>query len=368
MPCDEGKTILIVEDDSDLRETIEEILSDEFVVLSAADGREALAIMEKKRPDLVLSDVGMPRLSGFEMLEAMRAAKETESVPVIILSAKGDRENIRRGMELGADDYIPKPFRTDELLAAVQSRLSRQSAFRRPMYDLQETLSLSLPHEFRTPLNGILGFGSLIQDMAKDPAPIDREELSEFASQVVTSGTRLLHLVEKFTFHARLLATSHAGNGDVESHERSAPGWTSAISEQATAMASQLCRCEDLTVDIVAADIGVETTYISHLVGELLENAFIYSEPGRPVLVRGAVAGDTYRISVSDHGRGMTPRQVENIGPYVQFNRKYHEQQGLGLGLATVSQITHLHGGTMSIRSEPGEGTIVEVELPLARD
>jgi signal transduction histidine kinase len=361
-------SILVVEDDPDLRETIVEILGDEFRVSSACDGREALSALNSSLPDLVLSDVGMPHVSGFEMLETMRAAKEMQSLPVIMLSAKGDRESIRRGMELGADDYIPKPFRTEELLGAIRSRLSRQSALERPMSELRETLSLALPHEFRTPLNGILGFASLIQDIAASDAPVDKRELSEFADHIVGSGTRLLHLVEKFTFHARLLTAAHT-NADYRSQAmQSEPGWTSAIREQVVSTAAEFGRSQDVSLDMAEAPVTVEAVYLSHLVGELLENALAFSESGSAVSVRGWNAGERYVITVQDSGRGMSAEQVATIGPYVQFDRKTHEQQGLGLGLAIVSQLARLHDGIMRIDSTPGEGTTVEVSLPVAAE
>lgn len=363
MTTHDPATILVVEDDLALRETISEILSDEYSIYSAADGQEALDVIEQTLPDLVLSDIGMPRLSGFDMLQAVRMRRETESLPVIMLSARGDRDSIRRCMELGADDYIPKPFRADEVLAAVRSRLSRQSVMRRPINELQETLSLSLPHEFRTPLNGIIGFAGLIEDLAQDPGPVDKAELAEFASQISVSGTRLLHLVEKFTFHARVLTRSHMEHGSAEGV--AAAGWSSAAEEQARELACQLDRQDDLSIDLETAEVAIDSSYLSHVIGELLENAFAYSEHGSTVTLSGAAADGWYHLAVADVGRGMSREQIANIGPYVQFDRKTHEQQGLGLGLATVSQIVHLYGGELDVESVPNGGTTVRLALPL---
>lgn len=363
MPSADSATILVVEDDANLREIISEILSEEYSINTAADGQEALDVIEQTLPDLVLSDIGMPRLSGFDMLQAVRMRRETESLPVIMLSARGDRDSIRRCMELGADDYIPKPFRADEVLGAVRSRLSRQHVMRRPINELQETLSLSLPHEFRTPLNGILGFAGLIEDLAHDDAPVDKGELGEFASQITTSGMKLLHLVEKFTFHARVLTKCHMEQGTA--HGVTATGWDSAAAEQARSLARQLEREDDLSIDLEGATVAIDSSYLSHVIGELLENAFAYSESGSTVTLRGASADGWYHLIVADVGRGMSREQIANIGPYVQFDRKTHEQQGLGLGLATVSQIVHHYGGELDVESVPNGGTTVRVSLPL---
>lgn len=365
---DETSTILVVEDDPSLRESISEILAEYYEILSAEDGKAALDIIEQTLPDLILSDIGMPRLSGFDMLETVRGRRETASLPVIMLSARGDRESVRHCMELGADDYIPKPFKAEEVLRAVRSRLSRQDVLRRPIDELQETLSLSLPHEFRTPLNGVLGFAGLIEDLAAAPEPIDKAELAEFAGQINASGTRLLRLVEKFTFHARVLTKAYSEQGTSPKDPVSAKGWTSAAVEQARSIASRVDRGEDLSVSFVSADVAIDTGFLAHVVGELLENALAYSDPGSLVMVTGEVVDGHYHIVVADSGRGMSKEQVANIGPYVQFDRKIHEQQGLGLGLATVCQIVRLYHGDMNIESMPNAGTTVRVSFPLARE
>jgi putative two-component system response regulator len=120
------ETLLVVEDNRPMRLGLRDILEQAgFVVLTAADGSEALAQMSQTRPDLILSDIAMPVMDGFAFFQEVRAKPEWVSIPFIFLTARGEREDIMRGKELGADDYLTKPFTPDELLTAVRARLDR---------------------------------------------------------------------------------------------------------------------------------------------------------------------------------------------------------------------------------------------------
>src|SRR6185436_12034896 len=125
-------------------------------------------------PDLILCDINMPNLDGYETLKAMREDEATSFIPFIFLSGATDKITIRKGMELGADDYLTKPFTPKELMAAVNTRLEKQAELQRlsdrKLNELRGNLTLALPHELRTPLNGILGLANLmIDDYAQMP-------------------------------------------------------------------------------------------------------------------------------------------------------------------------------------------------------
>ena len=119
-------TLLIVEDNADLRDGLKDILSFEgFNVLLAGNGLEALAVMHNLRPDLIISDISMPEMDGFAFYEAVRALPEGVTIPFIFLTARGEREDVQHGRNLGAEDYLIKPVMRDELINAIQSRLQR---------------------------------------------------------------------------------------------------------------------------------------------------------------------------------------------------------------------------------------------------
>lgn len=120
------KTILVIEDDSQTRENLATMLEMEgYQPVQAPNGLEGLALARRERPALVLCDVSMPELDGYAVLEALRADPETADLPFIFLTAKGERRDLRRGMNLGADDYLAKPATATELLGAIAARLAR---------------------------------------------------------------------------------------------------------------------------------------------------------------------------------------------------------------------------------------------------
>jgi len=121
------KTILLIEDQPDMRENIATILSMEgYEVLQAPDGRQGLALAREDKPDLILCDVMMPEMDGHEVLQSLRQEPSIAGTPFIFLTARGEKQDLREGMNLGADDYLTKPATADDLLGAITARLERE--------------------------------------------------------------------------------------------------------------------------------------------------------------------------------------------------------------------------------------------------
>jgi two-component system alkaline phosphatase synthesis response regulator PhoP len=127
---EKGRKILVIEDEQGIRQTTREILELEgYQVLTAENGKQGLQLAQTEIPDLVLCDIRMPQLNGHQVLQALRENKALQMIPFIFLTAKADRDDLRQGMDLGADDYLTKPFDIEELLNAVASRLERQAIY-----------------------------------------------------------------------------------------------------------------------------------------------------------------------------------------------------------------------------------------------
>src|SRR5258708_4226966 len=160
-------TILAIEDDPAILENILETLeTDNFTTLGAENGRVGVEKARQHLPDLIVSDIMMPELDGYDVLLNLRGDPATASIPFIFLTARTDRAAVRQGMEFGADDYLTKPFTPSELLAAVTARLERQIAIvseqKKKMEEMRSSLAFMLPHELRTPLTGILGDSEML--------------------------------------------------------------------------------------------------------------------------------------------------------------------------------------------------------------
>src|SRR5664279_2255839 len=189
------KKILVIDDEEWLREMIQLALQQRgFQVIEAANG-----------PDGILCDINMGKVDGYLTLSSLRNEAPTAAIPFILMTGLADNAGMRHGMELGADDYLPKPFTTDALYAAVDARLKKSQALReeaeKKLADLRGNLSLMLPHEMRTPLNGILAFGEIL---AAEAATLPVQEVAEMGQVIHDSGKRLEHLIENFLIYAQI--------------------------------------------------------------------------------------------------------------------------------------------------------------------
>jgi DNA-binding response OmpR family regulator len=198
--------ILLVEDEASIRENLREMLEAEgFQVREASDGLQGAIAIQEDLPDLVVCDVMMPGLDGFQLLEKIRSDESTHHVPFLFLTARADRSSLRKGMEMGAEDYLTKPFSRAELLGAVRTRLARSenlaATYRRQLGSLRDTLSRGLPHELLTPLNGILGLSGILMEEFET---VQREEMLDIARGISDSGEILHRLVRRFLGYAEL--------------------------------------------------------------------------------------------------------------------------------------------------------------------
>jgi signal transduction histidine kinase len=359
--------ILVIDDEEWLREMVRMALTRKgYEVLEASDGAIGIETARRVLPDLILCDVNMEKVDGYLALSALRNEPSTASIPFILMTGLADHAGMRHGMELGADDYLPKPFTLESLYAAVETRLRKAQALReaaeQKLADLRDNISLMLPHELRTPLNGIIAYGELL---AQEAATMPPAEIAEMGQVIYHSGRRLERLVENFLVYAQLEILS----GDpqkVAALRKSRTNAAAAIIEEcARSQASAANRLDDLSLELVPdVVVPMAEDSLRRIVTELVQNAFKFSAPGSTVRVR--LCSDERRaiLSVLDQGRGFSTEHITRIGAYMQFDRRVHEQQGLGLGLTIAKHLAELHGGTLTIDSERGAITEITLALP----
>jgi two-component system, sensor histidine kinase and response regulator len=358
--------ILVIEDETTVRENLLELLdAEDFNVIGAENGRLGVQLAQREIPDLIICDVMMPELDGHDVIKTLRQDRLTATIPFIFLTAKSDKTDFREGMELGADDYLTKPFTRADLLGAIATRIEKQVAINcqseKKLNDLRSSITLSLPHELRTPLNGILGFSELLLEECEVLEP---QEVREMAEGINKSGKRLLRLIQNFLLYAELelIATDPQRIKMLESNTSVFP--TNGITTLITQRAQQANREADLKLDLHPCTVKVAETKLWKIVEELVDNAFKFSLDGTPVYVTSTFVNNAFTLSVIDQGRGMTAAQISEVGAYKQFERKLYEQQGSGLGLIIAKRLAQLHGGELTIQSKPGESTTVQVILP----
>lgn len=363
--------ILVIEDNDSVRENLLELLDAEgYEPLEAKDGVEGVRLARQENPDLIICDILMPHLDGYGVWASLAREPETAIIPFIYLTAKTERSDLRRGMELGADDYITKPFTRDELLNAIHTRLEKSATLRnyyqKKLSNLRSEISQGLPHELLTPLSVVLGFSELL---VQNPNSLKKEQVLEIARNINRSAEKLLHSIQLYLLFADLEGiTSDPDRLRLILDGSVSSAWL-AITEIARVKAIEDGREADVRFEIADAQLQISEIYLQKMIEELLENAFQLSTPGTAIDLKGEVDQqmNLYQLSVTDRGRGLTDEQIKLVMITHLYDRIVFPGQTVNLGLAMVKRLVEIHGGTMNLKSEPGKMTTVNVTLPLYR-
>jgi two-component system, sensor histidine kinase and response regulator len=361
--------ILVIEDEDAVRENILELLSEEgYSVIEAPNGEDGIQKVWQEHPELVICDIMMPDLDGYGVLAKVRQDSRLSSIPFLFLTARVGRDDMRRGMGLGADDYITKPFTRQELLQAIETRLGRiqklEALAQQKLVEVNQKIRSNLPHELLAPLSMTLNYAELLEEKA---GQLTRDEQRGLARDIRHSTERLIRQVENYLLFAELdtiLADPKQVQKYLQMPKLDVREILAGIAEQ---KAHEANRGLDLEVEVEPGFVAVSETHLLKMVEELLDNAFRYSRKGSSVMVVGTVirAKGTYRILISDQGCGTSAERISSINGLGQFAQSKSPQDGIGLGLFLVKRLVELYHGNLRLISLPGQGTQSEIQLPL---
>ncbi len=354
--------ILVIEDEEDIREVLRQMLEiNGHTVLAAASGEEGLELAAKQ-PDLILCDIGLPGMDGYQVITAIRQRRDGADLPFIFLTARATRDDQRLGMKLGADDYVTKPFTEREIMDAIEARIRRHLPLRERIEQLLQErsreMSAEWSHELLTPLTAVMGGLDLIEADGGSVSPAELKGLLGLIRSGAERQQRLSHKLIRFFELER-----------IRSGPRQQPAWECAadgpIALASARIAEQEDRKDDLRLQVEPGRVALSADVLGNAVAELVENALRFSPKGSPVDVSGRRVGGAYRIEVSDCGEGMTAEQMKTVGPFTQFGRQHREQQGLGIGLAIARAVAEIGGGRLDLMAgRGGRGLTVALDLP----
>ncbi|HXW04974.1 MAG TPA: ATP-binding protein [Vicinamibacterales bacterium] len=358
--------VLVADDNADMRDYLRRVLSPHWRVTAVADGLAALERVRADRPDLILTDVMMPGLDGFALLQAVRADAEVAQIPVVMLSARAGEEARVEGLHAGADDYIVKPFSARELVARIEAQLLRarvsaaEAAGRRAAEAAsraKDEFIAMLGHELRNPLSPILAALQLMElrgsgEYQRERAVIERQV------------RHLIRLVDDLLDMSRITR----GKIDLNRSRVTAREVVTRAVEMAGPLLDQ--RGHALHIDVApGAVLFGDATRLAQVFSNLLNNAAKFTDAGGRIDVRGRVEQDRYVITVTDSGMGIPAALLPHVfDMFVQGGQSIDRTGGgLGLGLALVRTLVSLHGGTVEAHSAgEGLGSTFTVRLPLA--
>jgi DNA-binding response OmpR family regulator/two-component sensor histidine kinase len=356
------KKIFLVEDEKQLVVNISLLLRSEgYDVMSANDGLEAMHKLNEFTPDLIISDIMMPYLNGYELFQRIKQNPKINYIPFLFLTAKSDITSIRQGMNLGADDYIIKPFSSDDLLRAIKTRLEKSNLINEQIDEIRDSISKYVPHELRTPLVAILGYSQLVLN---ESTSLSKEEIIEMVERINFGAKRLHTRIEKFL----QLTDLEPVNKDIWHGEEDTTIIDNSMIIQIIEEHHLLKdRDKDFEVTLEPAKIKIPRRCLISVLNEILENATKFSDPGKSIIVNGLERENVYLLEIEDKGNGMSESDIDKIGAFKQFNREILQQEGNGLGLIFVKRVMKIVNGDIKISSQLNKFTKVSITIPLIR-
>ncbi|MDX2163312.1 MAG: response regulator [bacterium] len=366
--------ILIIEDERALMEDLIAILQyANYDAEGAGGGEIGLQTAVEWKPDLILCDIMMPGMDGFEVLTRLRHDEKTSGIPFIMLTARGDRDSMRRGMDLGADDYLTKPFSAAEMLSAVEARLKRyteltDTSLQGQLEATKQQLARMVTHELRTPL---ISINMVLDVLSRQIDHLERQELAEMIETIRGGSQRLTHRVEQLVYLTQIDA-GLLNAAVLRDHGVCVPLWDILMSS--INLARRFAYSQQPGVTLETEDLNPEATVICNppalkqALAELISNALKFSPANGMVKISQAMARGRVWVTITDQGEGIPEAAVkEALRPFAQINRERSEQQGIGMGLALAHAIIKAHGGELEIGAMIGHGTKVTLMLPFAQ-
>jgi signal transduction histidine kinase len=339
-----------------------------YAVTPATSGAEALKGIRVRVPDLVLLDLMMPEMDGLEVCRRLKADPLTQAIPVIFLTASNEMEHLVKGFEIGAVDYVTKPFNPPELLARVRTHLELKHArdtivrygqeLRRLNEEKNEFMGIAA-HDLRSPLNAVKGYSEMVLE---DPA-IGGDN-SGLLKRIHDAATRMAEMVQN------LLDVNRIERGEMQlklAPTDLGPALTSVVEIQrphATAK-QQTIHLEGESIPVVAL---LDPSITVQVLENLVSNAVKYSPPGKNIFVRLKKQPSLARIEVQDEGPGLSAEDLKKLfGKFARLSAKpTGGEQSTGLGLSIVKKMVEAMNGKVWCESELGRGATFIVEFPNA--
>ncbi|GAB4522103.1 MAG: hypothetical protein OHK0046_34260 [Anaerolineae bacterium] len=369
--------ILIIDDEAPLRDEVADWLEFEgYEVITAENGRIGLEKAVSHSPDLIVCDIAMPELDGYAVLLEVRSDPRLNFIPFIFLTASSNYDAVRQGMNLGADDYLAKPFKRTDLLKAIHSRLRKHDEQQETVQTQLEAVSRAFveekekrllksrlvamfSHDFRNPLTSILSSSELLKNY-EDQLSIERKK--QHFERIGGSVRLLLQMLDD------MLAIAEMEHGHLEYRPQPVDIATfvrDTIEEFRLIYGDQYTFAFEQSF---SDSIDSDPRLLRHMLNNLLSNAIKYSPKGSTVTLCLLRTGDRLELHIIDHGVGISEADQAHL--FEPFYRAEHSknQKGTGLGLTIVREAVTLCGGEIRVISQLGKGATFIVTLPLGQE
>lgn len=348
--------ILIVDDAVDTVELLKKRLRFEgYDTAEAYDGEEALKLVPEYNPDLIILDVMMPKLNGYEVCQRLKSDENTKYIPILMLTAKGEVEDKVKGLDIGADHYLAKPFNYKELSARVRSlvatKAAREKLVEEEKSEALEQMMEEVAHEIRNPLTSIGGFARRVYDRLPQG-----DHNKKYMEMIINDVARLENMMKEL-LELETAAISYRERTNIND-----------VIMEALKSFEQDLEDRDIEAKTELGDnlplISIDQEQMKMALANLIKNSIEAMQNKLKILkITSHISDGRMEIQVSDTGKGIPKDKIKNIfDPF--FTSK---TRGPGVGLTLTLKIIQEHRGTVSVESEPGKGTIFTIRLPLKR-
>ena len=353
----DAQKVLVVDDNQDLRTFIADLLADDYRVEMAQDGVEGLELARRWAPDLIVSDIMMPRMDGYEFTRQIRQDPSLSQVPVILATAKSGGEAVAEGLEVGANDYLAKPFEIRELKARVAAqlrtrRLERNLSERESRLAAIGKMTSAIVHDLKNPLSAIIGFAEITrQDILTGKGS---EMVTQDLEPVISEANRLSRMI------AEVLDFARGSSSDLNLVPTELAVYLetvcSPLKQKLTAMGIELILHHESEVNLL---VNIDNDRMLRVVENLIQNAqeaiWTGGQDTRDKHIWITTRCDERSVSVriADDGPGISPEMIPNLFDAFTTGKK---RSGTGLGLATVRNLVLAHGGEITAEPKSAEG------------
>jgi signal transduction histidine kinase len=375
-------TILVVDDNADMRQHVQSLLHGRYNTIAATNGVDALKKIAEHRPSLILSDIMMPEMDGIELLRRVKDNPETTQIPVVLITARAGEDSKIQGLEIGADDYMVKPFSSNELLARIKSQLKIARTRRQFTEELEravkerteelikankelESFNYIASHDLQEPLRKIQTFIHLINKNKTNPAATEK-----YYEKIHASAHRMSQLINSVLNYSRLSGTSQ---------EFSVVDLNTVINDIRIDFELLIAEKQATILTDELPVVHANKFQMNQLFSNLISNSLKFSQENPRITLRSEIvpgndvpgASEHYpdklfaHITFTDNGIGFEQEFSEKIFSLFQRLHSKQEYSGTGIGLSIVKKIVEQHAGFITAESRPGEGATFHIWLPV---
>jgi len=364
----ENKTILVVDDNALSRKILKEQLERAFVnVILADNGNEAIKIAKEKLPDMILLDIMMPVVSGYDVCIELKENYDTKDIPIIFLTAKIDTEDIVKGLRLGAVDYINKPFlHPEELLARITTQIELK-IYRDSLVIQNETLNqinqekndfiVTIVHDLKNPIFNI----SLISKTLQKASGLTTEDIIDLANDIEISSNKILNLINSI-----LELASFENNKKILLELLN----MNEIILSSTFLQKESARVKDINLNLIENDeqifMNTDRNAFIQIYDNILSNAIKYSPFDSEVKIDYTIVDNRFKVNIKDSGPGISKEdQKKMFGKFAKLSSiPTGNETSTGLGLFSVKMYSELIGAEIEVQTSLGEGSTFSIIVP----